>query len=292
MGLGSSLYSTEATFPVTVGPDLTSNGNLTTGARDAFVAKIVDQPLGPPTLPPNSVVNGASFRPATEPNGAVAPGSIVSLFGTNLAGSIQLAESVPLPTTLGDTTVTFDGITASLYTVSGGQINAQVPFDVLPGQVSVQVRRGTETSAAQTVAVAAVSPGIFTINQQGTGQGAVLIANTAIFAAPSGSIPGQEARPANRLEFISIFCSGLGDVTNRPPNGEPPSGGELSVTLETPTATIGGVEVPVSFSGLTSFVGLYQVNVQVPSNAPTGDAVEVVLTIGGVASNTVTIAVQ
>ena len=113
-----------------------------------------------------------------------------------------------------------------------------------------------------------------------------------IFAAPSGSISGQQARPANRLEFISIFCSGLGDVTNRPPSGAPPSGGDLSNTMATPTVIIGGVDVPPSFSGLTSFVGLYQVNVQVPSNAPTGDAVEVVLTIGGVASNTVTIAVQ
>ena len=130
------------------------------------------------------------------------------------------------------------------------------------------------------------------MNQQGTGQGAVLIANSAILAAPSGSVPGREARPANRLEFISIFCTGLGDVTNRPPSGEPPSGKALSVTVETPTATIGSVEVPVSFSGLTGFVGLYQVNMQVPSEAPTGDAVEVVITIGGVISNTVTVAVQ
>ncbi len=56
--------------------------------------------------------------------------------------------------------------------------------------------------------------------------------------------------------------------------------------------TIGGVPVLPSFSGLTSFVGLYQVNVQVPSEAPTGDAVEVVLSIGGVTSNAVTIAVE
>ena len=119
-----------------------------------------------------------------------------------------------------------------------------------------------------------------------------MIANTAILAAPSGSIPGREARPANRLELISIFCTGLGDVSNRPPRGEPPSGNGLSVTNETPTATIGGIEVPVSFSGLTGFVGLYQVDVRVPSDAPTGDVVEVVITIGGVTSNTVTIAVQ
>ena len=50
--------------------------------------------------------------------------------------------------------------------------------------------------------------------------------------------------------------------------------------------------MPVSFSGLSSFVGLYQVNAQIPSTAPTGDAVEVVLTIGGISSNTVTIAIQ
>ncbi|MCZ6750948.1 MAG: hypothetical protein O7E51_03875, partial [Acidobacteria bacterium] len=74
--------------------------------------------------------------------------------------------------------------------------------------------------------------------------------------------------------------------------GAPPSGEDLSTTMAAPAVTIGGVDVLPSFSGLTSFVGLYQVNVQVPSNAPTGEAVEVVLTIGGVSSNTVTIAVE
>ncbi|MCZ6489943.1 MAG: hypothetical protein O7A06_05375, partial [Acidobacteria bacterium] len=248
--------------------------------------------LTTPTLPPNSVVNGASFRPATDLGGALAPGSIVAIFGNNLADDLQLATAVPLPTTLGNTSVTFNGISAPLFFVSPTQINAQVPFDVLPGEVSVQIKRGSETSASQTVSVATVSPGIFALNQQGTGQGAVLIANTATFAAPSGSIPSQEARPANRLDFISIFASGLGDVTNRPANGAPPSGEDLSTTMAAPAVTIGGVDVLPSFSGLTSFVGLYQVNVQVPSNAPTGEAVEVVLTIGGVTSNTVTIAVE
>ncbi|MCZ6491924.1 MAG: putative Ig domain-containing protein, partial [Acidobacteria bacterium] len=266
--------------------------NSTASDDETWMLTVTSAEIIPPTLPPNSVVNGASFRAATESGGAVAPGSIVSIFGTDLAGTTEAASAVPLPTTLGDTTVTFNGIEAPLFAISAGQINAQVPFTLLPGEVSVQVKRGSEASAVQTVAVAAVSPGIFALSQNGTGQGAVLIANSAIFAAPSGAIPGQEARPANRLEFISIFCSGLGDVTNRPPSGEPPSGGGASVTLTTPTATIGGVEVPVSFSGLSSFVGLYQVNVQVPSNAPTGNAIEVVLTIGGVTSNTVTIAVQ
>ena len=71
-----------------------------------------------------------------------------------------------------------------------------------------------------------------------------------------------------------------------------PSGDGLSVTIATPTVTIGGVPVSPSFSGMTGFVGLYLVDVQVPSEAPAGDAVPVVLSIGGVSSNTVTIAVQ
>ena len=81
-------------------------------------------------------------------------------------------------------------------------------------------------------------------------------------------------------------------MTNRPPSGQPPSGGALSVTTQTPTVIIGGIEVSPSFSGLTGYVGLYQVDVQVPSNAPTGDAVPLEIRIGGVTSNTVTIAIQ
>ena len=154
----------------------------------------------------------------------------------------------------------------------------------------MQVTRGSKTSEVQTVTITAASPGIFALNQQGTGQGAILIANTGTLAAPGGSVPGREARPANRQEFISIFCTGLGDVTNRPPSGSATSG--LSFTTQTPTVTIGGIEVSPDFSGLSSFVGLYQINVQVPANVATGDAVEVKVTIGGISSNTVTMAIQ
>ena len=82
-------------------------------------------------------------------------------------------------------------------------------------------------------------------------------------------------------------------MTNRPPSGSAAGSDPLSDTLATPTVMIGGVAAPVSFSGLApGFVGLYQVNVPVPDNVPSGPAVSVVVTIGGVNSNTVTIAVQ
>ena len=90
-----------------------------------------------------------------------------------------------------------------------------------------------------------------------------------------------------------MFCTGLGEVTNRPAGGAPAPSNPLSITTTTPKVTIGGVPAPVTFSGLApGFVGLYQVNAQVPENAATGDAVPLILTIGGATSNTVTVAVR
>lgn len=284
----------QASTRLTLGPTPGINTIMATsgvilGLPITFTATAISQKA--PVLPGNSVVNGASFRPATDLNSGISPGSIVTIFGSNLANGFRTASNLPLPTSLLDTSVTFNGIPAPLIAVSGAQINAQVPFEVPVGTVSVEVKRGSEQSAAQMVTVAAVSPGIFTVNQQGTGQGAILISNTAILAAPAGINPGQQARPARRGEFISIFCTALGDVTNRPLTGTPATG-TPSVSLATVTATIGGITVPVSFSGLTGFVGLYQVDAQVPAGAATGDAVDVLLDIGGVTSNRVTIAIQ
>ena len=278
--------SSEGTFPVTVGPDLTFNGGGQFGG-DAFVAKIGDEPLGPPTLPANSVVNGASFRPATEPDSAIAPGAIVAIFGADLASDTQVATVVPLPTTLGDTRVTFNDIPAPPFFVSGGQINAQVPFELMAGtgSVTVQVTRGTESSEAQPIAIAAVSPGIFTLNQQGIGPGAILHAGDFQ--------PVNDSAPAQPGEFILIFCTGLGSVQPEVPSGDvAPTVEPLARTVTLPMVNIAGIAADVTFSGLApGFVGLYQVNVQVPAGVPSGTQ-EVEIIIDGVPSNTVTIAVE
>jgi uncharacterized protein (TIGR03437 family) len=101
------------------------------------------------------------------------------------------------------------------------------------------------------------------------------------------------SRPAKAGEYISIYCTGLGQVTNSPGAGNPASSTPLSQTAAAPTVTIGGVRANVQFSGLApGFAGLYQVNVQVPNGIAPSDAVPLSLTIGGVTSNTATIAVQ
>ena len=139
------------------------------------------------------------------------------------------------------------------------------------------------------VSLAAYAPGIFLL---GGAQGAIVSAATGEVAAPVDSVPGRPARPAHRGESVSIYCTGLGEVTHRPRTGEPAWGDLLSFTTTLPTVTIGGVPGEVSFSGLApGFVGLYQVNVEVPASTTTGDAVPLVLTIGGVTANPVTVAV-
>jgi uncharacterized protein (TIGR03437 family) len=117
----------------------------------------------------------------------------------------------------------------------------------------------------------------------------ILIDGTALLAAPSST----GGRPAVRGEFISIYSTGLGAVTNQPGTGMAARADLLSMTIATPTVSIGGADALVVFSGLApGAMGLYQVNVQVPQGASVGDAVRLTLSVGGVASNSVTIAVQ
>ena len=93
-------------------------------------------------------------------------------------------------------------------------------------------------------------------------------------------------------EFVSLYCTGLGAVTNTPAAGAAAPGNPLAMTMSTATVSVGGVPAHVSFSGLApGYVGLYQVNVQIP-NGVSGDAVAVTLSIGGVGSNAATIAIQ
>jgi uncharacterized protein (TIGR03437 family) len=246
----------------------------------------VDLLLGVPTAAaPRPVVNNNGIVAAANYQAAT-PGAIASLFGSNLSQATAAAMSVPIPTELSGVSVSANGILAPLFYVSAAQINFQVPWEMLgQTQANIVVTVNGSSSTAQTVGLYGPNPGIFTLNASGAGQGAIQIANTAIFAAP--------AHPAMRGEYLTIDCSGLGDVSPRPATGAPAPISPLSNTLVSPYVTIGGVIAPLSFSGLApGFVGLYQVNVQVPNAAPSGGQVPVGISIGGVSSNVVTIAVQ
>ncbi len=269
----------------------------------------ITQSGGPPAANTGGTV-GAAFP------GMPVGGGAASLYGTNFGVTTFFAGAVPLPTasipdgvsiniTSGSTpgvdrenatgSAGIGPIRAPLFFASPGQINFQMPWEFLgQSQVTLTVTALGVTSAPVTVNLSPTSvPAIFTINQQGTGQGAIQLANTTTFAAPVNSIPGVLSKPATVGDYLTIYCTGLGDVTNRPASGAAGPGGPLSSSIVTPTATIGGVNAPVLFSGLTpNFVGLYQVNVQVPAGVTPGPAVQLVIKQGNATSNPVTVAIQ
>jgi uncharacterized protein (TIGR03437 family) len=236
-----------------------------------------------PALNSGGIVNGASFAPAAP----LAPGSIVSVFGANLASSPAGASSLPLPKTLAGATLQVGGYEVPLFYSSGGQINAQLPFELaLNTRPQLIVKGASFVTVPETITVAAVRPGIFTTTQDGKGQGVIVdVANRLV----------DSANPAKAGDIVVIYCTGLGATNPAVRSGEaaptPPS--PLAKVVMPVSATIGGQPASVQFAGLTpGYAGLYQVNVQVPSGITPGSSVPLVITQDGVPSNTVTLAVR
>jgi uncharacterized protein (TIGR03437 family) len=146
----------------------------------------------------------------------------------------------------------------------------------------------TVISTPQSIAINDGQPAVFTIDQSGGGQGHIYHITAAggqILAAPGAAVTAGDV--------VTIYCSGLGEVI--PANvtaGSPAPLDVLENTAHPVTATIGGVSAPVQFAGLTpGFTGLYQVNLTIPTVAPS-DTAPLVLTVGGQASQPVTLAVK
>jgi len=138
------------------------------------------------------------------------------------------------------------------------------------------------TSAQATLTIGPVSPGTFSFTADGKGPGAITHAD--------GS-PVSPQNPARAGEVVVLYATGLGRVTPSVPTGALPTG--VSATVVPVTATIDSIPVTPEFAGLTGCcVGLNQVNLRIPASVRSGNDITVALSIGGLTSNTVTIAVQ
>lgn len=210
------------------------------------------------------LVNGASFRGGVIFANATARGSIVSIFGRDFSGTTAVADSLPLPTQLpgSATQVLFNNLPAPLFFVSPTQINAQVPFE-LPASAfsaSLVVRNGDVSSKPVNVRLVPGDPGVFTLLQNGGGPPAVL--------HPDGK-PVSRLNPVKPGGYLLIFATGLGAVSPTIASGQPAPTDPPATTASKPTVLLSARPVTVTFSGLApGFVGLYQVNVQVPSDFP------------------------
>lgn len=223
---------------------------------------------GQPWFASTGVVNAATF------SAPISPGSLASIFGANLAAGAVASAGDFIPDRLAGVQVLFNGQAALLLFVSDRQINFVVPDDLLAGEAELVVSTILGVSAATRVGVEAVSPGIFVM--PGSGLGAVTVAGT-------GRLTSEQ--PAAAGEWIEIYSTGLGAV-------QPHEIAGLSETVLTPQVSIAERPAQVQFSGLApGWVGLYQVNVQVPVGTPPGTQI-LSLSIGGVPANEVQIRIQ
>jgi uncharacterized protein (TIGR03437 family) len=218
-----------------------------------------------PAIKSNGVVNAATFQVGQ----GMAPGSYISIFGSDLSDTTLVESTQSLPVSLGLVSVSFDGGGKSLpgrfHFISPGQINVQIPWE-FQGQSSVKMKvtlYGYLWGDLYTVPLANYSPGIFAVTDG---------VNNAVISA---------ANPAIRGQSIVIYANGLGPVDAAQSSGDPASATVLTRTQVSPTVTIGDSTATVLFSGLTpGSVGLYQVNVAVPSGASAGTQ-PLKLSVGG-----------
>ncbi len=192
-------------------------------------------------------------------SGDVSPGAIVNIAGTAL-GPVARAATLPLPRIIGETFVTVEGVRAPLFSTSPGNIQFQIPGDIPPGDASVVVSTGGNTTGTEEVTVKPTTPNIL----------AVLHVDGSAVAA---------GHPAVAVEILSLYATGLGVVDPDGPVGA--AAGKLMATVLTPRVSLGNAAVSVTFSGLApGFVGLYQLNLLMPKAMPAAVAAPLNVVIG------------
>jgi uncharacterized protein (TIGR03437 family) len=298
-------------FYATPGYDLASGLGSVDVANllSSWGAQRATSPASPAILS-GGILNAASFALSNGAGAAVAPGSLVTIFTSQLATQTANFTGSSLPPTLSGVSVTFNGITAPVVAVgpSGANpyVSAQVPFEVLPsgqtsGSVPVAITVNGEMSAAIQASIVSSSPGIFTIPPTGQGNAILVFLNpqtdAPTVAGPTGASLGYPSAPIPRGTSGLFYVTGLGATTPSVADGSgtcPAADGICSANAQ-PTVFVGGVPAQVTFAGQApGFPGVTQINITVPQSAPTGSGVSLTVKSadGAVTSNAATIAVQ
>lgn len=238
----TAVYSGSSNVTASVAMNVTSSGSSGSGT---------------PSIA--AVVNPASYQTA------LAPGGILTVFGSNLAPSTSAASSLPLPVSLTGVAALVNGVAAPLYYVSSGLLNLQIPYQIPTGTATLSINNNGSVTTQQ-VAISAAAPAIFT--------------NAAGVIEP--------VLGATRGQVAYLYITGAGSVSPAISTGSAPSSStalaDLPQPTQTTTVTVGGVPATIQFIGITAGLsGVVQINFIVPESISTGNQ-PVVVTVGGVAS--------
>jgi uncharacterized protein (TIGR03437 family) len=273
-------FSTEASFPVSGGPDLSYNG----GDLDVFIAKISD-----------GGNNATSVSAASFSGPDLASESIVAAFGAALATTTNAAASVPLPSELAGTTVKIRdsaGVErpAPLFFVSPNQINYQLPPGTASGAAAVTIASGDGRVSASAIRAAAIAPGLFAANANGQGVAAAVVLRVRQNGSQSFEPIARFDAAQNRFVAIPID---LGPDTDQVFLLLFGTGIRFRSALTAVSVKIGGAEAAVSYAGAQGdFTGLDQVNALLPRNLAGRGEVEIILMVDAVTANTVSASIR
>jgi uncharacterized protein (TIGR03437 family) len=189
---------------------------------------------------PQGIINPAANVPVGYP---ISPGEFIAIYGSGLAAQ-TLTAAPPYPAALGGVGVSIGGFPAPIYLVSSGQINCLVPYEVstASGTTTITVTNGNTTSNIVTVPIAATSPGVFSIDLSGAGDGAITHANGTLVNAAGPAVPG---------ETVVVYLTGFGAlktsiIDGQAPNPQGPDSAVAQVLVQ-----VDGVTSPnVTYAGI------------------------------------------
>ncbi|MBM3728943.1 MAG: hypothetical protein FJW40_26390 [Acidobacteria bacterium] len=205
----------------------------------------------------------------------IAPGSLIRVLGQDLSPINATTRQLPLPTALGESCLTVNGIPVPMILVSGNQINAQMPYQV-EGNATVMLRTPGGVSDNYNLSVQSTAPGIFRTQLEGLPDAVPTIVRAANKSIATGS------NPIHRNDHVVVFLTGLGKTSPAVESGSPAPLDPPAAALVEPVVTLGGVPIVVSYAGLVpGEVGVYQINARVPGHVPTGREIPFTITQGG-----------
>jgi uncharacterized protein (TIGR03437 family) len=267
------------------------SGVVVDSSNNVYIADSVNNVIRELTAYP-PFVNSGGVLTASDFGGfsSAAPGSWVEIYGADLSFSNRSWTTADFtgggliaPTTLDGVSVTIGGQPAYIDYISGGQIDAQIPYTVAPGQqqLTVKTAAGAALESA-TVTVNALQPGLFappSFKVGGFQYVGALFSDGVTYAMPPGEVAGIPSRRANPGDIVTIYGVGFGPVTPNIPAGQIVK--QIN-TLPSFQISIGGAPAMVQYAGLApNAVGLYQFNVVIP-NISASDTASVTFSIGGV----------
>jgi uncharacterized protein (TIGR03437 family) len=232
-----------------------------------------------PFIAPAGVKNAVGDTP----NSAVAPGSIISIFGESLSPVLEIGRVNPLAQSIAGVTVTVSDRILPLLYVSPNQINAQVPSDLADGDYTLQVHNTGQDDISASFSVTRNSPGLFFQTLDSTQYGLAL--------HNDGSVVTPD-NPAKAGEILSLLGTGFGPYNGLVIDGFFPPNPAPAVADSVSLATGDQVMSIMSSIAAPGYTGLTVTKFKVPDNMDSGATVPVKVIVNGAASNTVMVPIQ